>query len=115
MERNEEIMKDIENKGKVDLKDFKNKTPLEHMQWKAIASKRGLAGVFKFAQEKYGDVSSYKNRDKNSNNKYKGAMLRHMFAIMSGEDIDPESKLPHLAHLLWCVATLLEFYIEDEN
>ena len=28
-----------------------------------------------------------------------GAILRHILAINRGEDIDPESRLPHTAHL----------------
>ena len=28
-----------------------------------------------------------------------GAILRHIFAINRGEDIDPESRFPHTAHL----------------
>jgi hypothetical protein len=35
------------------------------------------------------------------------AALRHLFAFMRGEDEDPESGLPHLAHALCCVMFLL--------
>lgn len=35
------------------------------------------------------------------------AELRHLFAWASGEDTDPESKLPHLAHAGACVLMLL--------
>lgn len=37
------------------------------------------------------------------------AALRHIFASMRGEDTDPESKLPHLAHAICCLMMLLEF------
>ena len=39
-----------------------------------------------------------------------GAAMRHMNAFNSGEDLDPESGLPHLAHLGCCVLFLLEHY-----
>lgn len=108
-------LRDVENLGKKDLKDYSSKLPVDEFQWLAIGHDRGLAGVFKFAQEKYGNISSWRNRDDGSVKRYRGAMLRHMIAIMIGEDIDPESKLPHLSHLMWCVASLLEFYIQDEE
>jgi hypothetical protein len=38
-----------------------------------------------------------------------GAMMRHAWAFWRGEDMDPESKLPHLAHAAWCCLTLLQY------
>lgn len=37
------------------------------------------------------------------------AMLRHQLAYWNGEDRDPESGLPHLAHARWHTGVLLEF------
>lgn len=37
------------------------------------------------------------------------ASLRHIFAWARGEDKDPESGLPHLAHAACCLMMLLEF------
>lgn len=34
------------------------------------------------------------------------AALRHMFAIMRGEDKDPESSIPHIYHVSCCVMFL---------
>jgi hypothetical protein len=36
-----------------------------------------------------------------------GAALRHLFAFIKGEDLDPESNLPHLAHAMCCLMFLL--------
>lgn len=38
-----------------------------------------------------------------------GAMQRHLQAFWNGEDLDPESGLPHLAHARWHTGVLLEF------
>lgn len=37
------------------------------------------------------------------------AALRHIFAWASGQDKDPETGLPHLAHAICCLQMLLEF------
>lgn len=39
------------------------------------------------------------------------AMQRHAMKFASGEDIDPESGLPHLAHMTWHGLAMLSFYI----
>lgn len=37
-----------------------------------------------------------------------GAALRHLFSWLRGEELDPESKLPHLYHALASIAMLIE-------
>ena len=39
-----------------------------------------------------------------------GAILRHVYAWFRGEENDPESKLPHLAHAAWNCLTLLMYH-----
>lgn len=41
-----------------------------------------------------------------------GAILRHTFAIMRGEDLDPESGRHHGAHIRCDAGMLIEFYYE---
>lgn len=38
-----------------------------------------------------------------------GAIMRHTWAWWRGEDIDPESGLPHLAHAAWSCIALLHY------
>lgn len=40
--------------------------------------------------------------------RYRAAAWRHWVAYLSGEILDPESGLPHLAHLAWNVVSLSE-------
>ena len=37
--------------------------------------------------------------------------FRHQFAWLDGEDLDEESGLPHLAHAMWNLMTLLDFAV----
>ena len=39
---------------------------------------------------------------------YYDALRRHLDALYEGEDIDPDSGLPHLAHILACAAILAD-------
>ncbi len=39
---------------------------------------------------------------------YLEAAQRHIFAAFDGEDLDPESGLPHIAHAMACMAILLD-------
>ena len=59
----------------------------------------GLAKVLTFGAQKYA-ADNWRGGIKNS--RLIAAMLRHLFAIMRGEDIDPESGLPHIDHLGCC-------------
>jgi len=59
----------------------------------------GLAGVLTFGAQKY---AAHNWRQGISNSRLIAAMLRHLFAIMRGEYIDPESGLPHIDHVGCC-------------
>ena len=59
----------------------------------------GLAAVLTFGAKKY---AAHNWRKGISNSRLIAAMLRHLFAIMRGEDVDPESGLPHIDHVGCC-------------
>jgi hypothetical protein len=59
----------------------------------------GLAAVLTFGANKY---AANNWRGGISYSRLTAAMLRHLFAFMRGEDIDPESGLPHIDHLGCC-------------
>ena len=41
------------------------------------------------------------------------ALERHLQLFKAGEDLDPESQLPHLAHARWHTGTLLTFFARE--
>lgn len=59
----------------------------------------GLAAVLTFGAKKY---AAHNWRGGLSYSRLLGAALRHTFAILRGEDNDPESGLPHVDHLGCC-------------
>ena len=42
-----------------------------------------------------------------------GATFRHLFSFLKGENIDPESKLSHLAHASVNLLFLLEYFLTN--
>ncbi|MDQ6721209.1 MAG: DUF5664 domain-containing protein [Candidatus Dormibacteraeota bacterium] len=38
------------------------------------------------------------------------ALQRHVWAFQAGEDVDPESGLPHMAHAAWHALALVSFH-----
>lgn len=39
---------------------------------------------------------------------YYSAAMRHMFSLLDGQELDPESGLPHLAHAMACLAIIID-------
>jgi len=69
--------------------------------------------VLTFGAAKY-DEHNWKKLD-NLQNRYTGAALRHIFAHMAGEELDPETGLDHLAHALCCLMFKLEAKLENDK
>lgn len=43
------------------------------------------------------------------------SLMRHLLSFWEGEDLDPESKLPHLYHVLMNAAFLIRYYEQFEE
>lgn len=72
------------------------KLPLDLLDPVAL---EGLAAVLAFGAKKY---ASHNWRGGISYSRLTAALLRHTFAILRGERIDPESGLPHINHVGCC-------------
>lgn len=82
------------------------KPPMELLSHNALVE---IAKVFGVGAIKYG---RYNYKDGMSWTRLIGAAHRHLGAFNSGEDLDSESSLSHIAHLGCCVIMLLD-YIKD--
>lgn len=60
--------------------------------------------VLTFGAKKY-DRDNWQ-QVKNGDQRYYAALIRHLNAHRSGEKLDPESGLPHLAHAMCCLTFL---------
>lgn len=67
---------------------------------------RALGLVMRNGARKYGRLNW--RRHAVSATVYYDAAERHLMAWLDGEDLDPESGLPHLAHVMACCAILLD-------
>lgn len=65
-----------------------------------------IAAVYTFGAKKYED-HNWRKGIKWS--RVFAAIMRHLWAWMRGEEFDPESGLPHLAHAAWGCFTLLDY------
>ncbi len=65
-------------------------------------------GAAKYDPENWKKVPDLQNR-------YTSAALRHIFAHMEGEELDPETDLSHLAHAMCCLLFKLEIELEQKN
>jgi hypothetical protein len=66
----------------------------------------GFAAVMTVGAKKYGD---HNWRSGMRWGRHYAAALRHLFAWWRGEDLDPETGLPHLDHAMCCIAFLRHY------
>ena len=94
---------------------LENKTPYEFVP---VTGDKETAIVFKHGAEKYGRFNWRQTGVKGST--YIASIRRHWEAFSSGEDIDPDSGQPHLAHIIAnCKIALdakkFDKFIDDRN
>ena len=91
---NEHDIRDMTPEG--GLKYDTSKPRMDLLDFDAL---EGLAKVLTFGADKY---AAHNWRKGINYSRLVAAMLRHLAALQRGEDIDPESGLPHIDHLGCC-------------
>lgn len=87
------------------LKYDAGKVRLDLLPPKAILE---LGKVLTFGANKYSPNGWRKATTADDLDSFKAALLRHVFAYLDGEESDPETGLPHLAHAMCNAAFLVE-------
>jgi hypothetical protein len=101
MTLNKHDIKDLIPEG--GLKYDENKPRMDLLDWTAL---EGLAKVLTFGANKY---EAHNWRKGLEYSRVISAMLRHLAAVQRGEDVDPESGLPHVDHIGCCWMFLSNF------
>lgn len=89
-------------------KHDENKPDYTLLPWAAVLD---VVRVLEFGERKY----ARNNWRLVSKVRYVRAALRHLIAYASGEVLDPESNLPHLAHCACCILFILELDREIQS
>ena len=76
------------------IKDTKGKARLELLKRHTLI---GIAKVREFGINKYQNDVDWQHTPEHA---YLGAALRHIYAAIDGEELDPESGLPHIDHAM---------------
>lgn len=80
--------------------------------WAAPEGLRQLGNVYGYGAGKY-DPTNYRRGYEWSLSI--NALYRHLIAFQAGEDNDPESGLPHPAHIAWHALTLCQFMADHRE
>lgn len=97
----------IKNVAEIRGSRFNNgKTRYDLLNWEALA---GLANVLEFGATKYSAHNWMKGLPVTE---ILASMLRHVAAIQNGEDVDPETGLPHADHIQ-CNAMFLSWMMKN--
>jgi hypothetical protein len=91
----------------VNLEGVKHDVEKERWDLLPVSSVRDVVRVLGFGAAKYSVDNWQKVPD--ARRRYYAAALRHLVAWWDGERLDPESRLPHLAHAACCVLFLMWF------
>lgn len=70
-------------------------------EWELALAQIMTMGAAKYADRNWEKGLSWSRRY--------GSLRRHLNAFWAGEDLDPESGLPHLAHIAWNALALMTF------
>lgn len=67
-----------------------------------------------FGTHKYPEVDNWQRVD-DAFNRYQDAMIRHLLKHNIGKELDEETGLLHLSHMVWNSLAILELYIRSKD
>ena len=93
------------------LKNDMGKPTFELLPFEILS---GVNDVLRYGANKYGSPHNWKKTDGFKYSRCFNALLRHLFAWWNGEELDPESKISHLAHVM-CNVLFLMYHAKNNK
>lgn len=83
------------------------------LQWSLVdfESLEGLVKVLEYGAQKYERDNWKKGMPVT---KVSESLMRHLFAFLSGEDVDPESGCRHISHVM-CNVMFIEYILREKS
>ena len=100
---------EVEEPDEEGVKHDNNKPRYDLIPADALAS---MVDVLTFGADKYGDRNWEKGM---AWTRLFAASMRHLWAWMRGEDLDPETGLPHTAHAMCCCMFLTSYMLRKDK
>ena len=113
----EEMAKEVDDFTKALLDRDRDEQALRYnqdkLQWSLVDfnSLEGMVRVLEYGADKYARDNWKKGMPVT---KISESLMRHLFAFLGGEDIDPESGCRHISHVL-CNAMFIEYIIKEKS
>lgn len=73
-----------------------------------------ISNLIAIGAKKYPEIDNWK-RVKDGKRRYTNALMRHLLQHLSGDEIDKETGLPHIASVAWNALAVLELYLMDRE
>ena len=70
----------------------------------------GIGTCIAFGTKKYPNPKNW-SLVEDGFNRYTDSLMRHLLKMFAGQEVDPETKLPHIFHVCWNALAIAEFYL----
>lgn len=74
----------------------------------------GIGQCIEFGTRKYPKPDNW-SLVEDGLNRYTDSLMRHLLKMFAGQEIDPETNLPHIFHVCWNALAIAEFYIKEHS
>ena len=74
----------------------------------------GIGQCITFGTKKYPNPKNW-SLVEDGLNRYTDSLMRHLLKMFAGQEVDPETNLPHIFHVCWNALAIAEFYLMEHR